>query len=146
MNNLKKALLRALLGVPIGIAIGATCTLIINIVIYNMYGKVGGTGYNSLNFYIVSYIVSAAIGAVFGATSIIWELEKLSLRAQTTLHFFITITVHLGCAIIAKWIPVKLSSILMYVGIYVTIYVITFLITYSVQKKKVNEVNKALEG
>lgn len=142
MSNIKQALKRALFGIPIGIAIGATISLAINIA---MQGSDTHTPYSSLEFYTTSYIVSAIIGALYAGSSIIWELEKWSLLKQVTTHFFLTITTHITCAIIASWVPFELSAILIYIGIYVALYLLIFFIIYIVQKKQVNKVNSQLQ-
>jgi len=145
MNYKKEAFKRAALGIPIGIAIGATCVLVIAAIMEGNNG-LDHAYYTSLNFYIMSYILSAIIGAIFGASSVIWDIEKLSLRKQAILHFIITITTHLVCAITAKWVPLILEAILIYISIYIVIYIIIFVIIYNAQKRRVIEVNKVLEG
>lgn len=144
MNYKKEILKRAAFGIPIGIATGATISLVIAII---MQGKGGPTPeeYRGIHFYLISYIVSLVIGAVFAGSSVIWEVEKLSLRTQTVLHFCITLTTHLSCALIANWIPFKLTAVLLYAGIYISIYIVVYLITYFVQKKRVQELNQVLE-
>ena len=145
MNYKKEILKRAALGLPIGIAIGATFTLTIAYIANGQNGGQAPAEYRELSFYLVSYIVSAVIGMVFAVSSIIWDVEKWSLRTQTISHFAITLSTHLTCAVVANWIPFKLGAVLMYAGMYVAIYLVIFLITYSVQKKRIEELNEALE-
>ena len=145
MNYKREILKRTAFGVPIGISIGATFTLVIA---YIMNGKDGGQSpveYNELSFYLYSYIISAVIGAVFAASSVIWDVEKWSLRTQTITHFCITLVTHLSSALIATWIPFKLKAILIYASIYIVIYLIIYLIILSVQRKRVNALNEVLE-
>lgn len=141
MNYKKEAFKRILFGVPLGIAIGATITLIISVI---MQGGAGGGYYSSMEYYVRGYFISAFIGAVFGGASVIWDIEKWSLLKQTITYFVITIITHLGSALAAKWIPFDIWAILMYVGIYIVLFAIIFVIVYSVQKRRVEEVNKAL--
>lgn len=141
MNYKKETLKRALLGVPLGIAIGTTITLIIAVI---MKGDMG-SAHDSLAYYTRGYFISALIGAVFGAASVIWDVEEWSLLRQTITYFILTIVTHLSCALAARWIPFELFAILMYIGIYIVLFAIIFVIVYSVQKKRVEQVNKALE-
>jgi len=141
MNYKKEIFKRVLFGIPTGIAIGATVGLFIAVI---MDGQGGASFYTTLDYYIKGYLTSAFIGAVFGAASIIWDIEKFSLLKQTTSYFAITIVTHLSCALFAMWIPFELWAILMYIGIYIVLFAIIFAIVYSVQKKRVDEVNKAL--
>ncbi|MEX1378247.1 MAG: DUF3021 domain-containing protein [Eubacteriales bacterium] len=145
MNYKKEIIKRAAYGVPIGIAIGATFALVIAYIMKDQNGLPAPAEYR-LSFYTVSYIVSMFIGAIFGASSVIWDVEKWSLRTQTILHFLITITSHLTCAVIANWIPFKLQAILIYGGIYFFLYVMIYIIIYSVQKKRIAQLNEALES
>ena len=141
MNYTKEILKRAAFGLPIGIAIGATFSLVFAFIFKDRPSD----EFRELDFYLVSYIVSAVIGAVYAASSIIWDVEKWSLRTQTVTHFCITLVTHLSSALIATWIPFKLKAILIYASIYIVIYLIIYLIIFSVQRKRVNALNEVLE-
>lgn len=142
MNIIKKITLRGLFGIPIGIAIGATIALIINHIIA---GNAPDPMYTSLRYFTTSYFVSAVIGVTFAVSSLIWDIERWSLLKQTVIHFLITSIILLICAILAKWIMIKMQEILAFLGIFVVIYIIIFISQYFFERKQVEKVNKELE-
>lgn len=97
--------------------------------------------------YIAVYVQTLLIGltsAVFGAGSIIMELERLSLVMQSVLYFVVTMAV---------WVPVgclcwglhKYPGALVSVGIsYLIAYFISWGIQYRQCKKNIREINQKL--
>ncbi|KYH30612.1 hypothetical protein CLTEP_25560 [Clostridium tepidiprofundi DSM 19306] len=142
---LKKAILRGFLGIPIGVFISTTISIIYSLV----YGKlmvvtpVDGA-MSSLNLYLIQYIVSIIIGFVFASSSVIFEVEKLNLAKQTVIHFIITLVVFLPCSIVARWLEFNFAAILVYILIFIVIYMAIWFIQYFSWKRKINKLNKKL--
>lgn len=145
--TLKKALLRGLLGMPLGVFISTTIGLIYSLV----YGElmvippVDGT-ITPLNAYIIQYAVSMIIGFVFAFGSAIFEVDKWSIAKQTTMHFLLTSIVFFPCSILARWIDFNLISVLIYILIFVAIYVAVWFIQYYSWKNKIVKLNKKLQS
>jgi hypothetical protein len=141
----KKALLRGLIGIPIGIFISTTIGLIISL----MIGELAvippvGASVNRLSAYVVQYIVSIGMGFAFAFGSAIFEVDNWSMAKQTTLHFLLTSVVFLPCAVLARWVEPKLLSILVYFLIFILVYIVIWIIQYLTWKDRIAKLNKRL--
>ena len=99
------------------------------------------------NPYIAVYVQTLLIGltsAVFGAGSVIMELERLSLVIQSVLYFVVTMAV---------WVPVGCFcwGLHKYPGAFVSVgisYLIAYFISWGIQycqcKKNIQEINQKL--
>lgn len=143
--NLKKAMLRGLLGIPLGVFISTTIGLIYSLA----YGElmvippVDGA-VTPLKAYVIQYIVSMIIGFTFAFGSAIFEVDKWSIAKQTTIHFLLVSIVFFPCSIIARWLNFNLISILIYILIFVVIYIVVWFTQYRYWKNKITKVNKKL--
>ena len=143
--TMKKALLRGLLGIPLGVFISTTIGLIISL----MIGKLAvispvPEGISSLSAYIVQYIVSVGVGFTFGFGSAIFEVDSWSIAKQTTLHFLLTSVVLLPCAVLARWVGPNLISIFVYFLIFILVYIMIWIIQYFTWKNKIAKLNSKL--
>lgn len=142
----KKAILRGLIGIPIGVFISATISLIYCLA----YGEImvippNATMIDPLKYYVIQYFVSIIIGFTFGAGSTIFEIDNLSIAKQTFIHFLITTMVFFPCSILARWVKPDVISITIYITIFICIYVSIWLTQYFRYNKKVQELNKKLK-
>lgn len=99
------------------------------------------------NPYMAVYVQAVLIGltsAVFGAGSVILELERISLVAQSVLYFLVTMAV---------WVPVgcfcwglhKYPTTMISVGLsYVISYSISWVVQYRLCKQNVEKINERL--
>lgn len=101
--------LRAAIGVPIGVTIG----IVIELVVSALYGGdyVPGTPAFLATFanvhaaVAVERVVFALLGAVMGAVSVVFELEKFSLARATITHMMVVVVSLLGAAWYLRWVP-----------------------------------------
>ena len=148
--TLKKALLRGLLGFPMGIFLSVSVTILISLTL--------GTGeYNpvvpdlinitnsELNAVILQYILSGVLGFMFAAGSAVFEVEQFSLVKQVVIHFFISVFTMFPIAYILRWMDHSVRGIVTYVGIFLFLYVVIWIIQYLTWKKKILQINKKLE-
>lgn len=146
----KRTLLRGVLGFPLGIAIGYVITIFISI------GK--GEGYyfpcvpelieqmgNEINAVIVQTVLSGLLGAAFGASSVIWEIDDWSLVKQTGIYFAITSVVMLPFAYFMFWTEHSVKGIVRYFGIFAAIFIIIWLSQYLIGKYTVTKMNSKLK-
>lgn len=142
----KKSILRGFLGIPIGVFISTTISIIYSLA----FGEIMAIPYgmensNSLTVYIAQYFVSIIIGFVFSASSVIFEIDEWSLLKQTVVHFFITTLVFFPCSIKVGWIDVNPMSILIYIGVFIFIYLLAWISIYFTWKSKIKKLNNKLE-
>ena len=143
--TIRKALLRGLIGIPIGVFISTTIGLIISLMIgeLEVIPPVAAS-VNPLSAYTVQYIISIGIGFAFAFGSAIFEVDSWSIAKQTLLHFLLTSVVFLPCAVLARWVEPKLISILVYFLIFIVVYIIIWFIQYYYWKDRIAKLKKRL--
>jgi len=146
---LNKFIKRATLGFMIGIFIGQTILIIESLF-------VGDGNYYPFSEYLVSitptkiaaaivqYFITGIIGLTFASTTIIFELDKWSLLAQTALHFIITSIVMFFSGFFCGWFPHTTVSTIIWFGIFIVVYIIIWISLMLYYRKKTKEINKAL--
>lgn len=143
--TLKKAVLRGVLGIPLGVFISTTICIVYSLA----YGELLVTppldgSITPLKAYVIQYIISMVIGFVFAFGSAIFEVERWSIAKQTTLHFVLTSIVFLPCSIMARWVEFNFISILVYFLVFISIYLAIWIIQYFSWKSKIEKLNKKL--
>jgi len=143
----KQAFLRGLIGVPIGITIGYLITIFIS--------RGWGNGYYSpcvpslveqmgseINAVILQTVLCGILGAAFGATSIIWELDSWSIVKRTGIYFLIGSISMMPIAYINHWMEHSIGGFLSYFGIFVVIFIVVWIIQYIVWRQRINRINE----
>ena len=146
---LKKFIKRAILGFMIGIFIGQTILIIESLM-------VGDGNFYAVSAYlvehtktriaavIIQYLITGIIGMTFASTTIIFELDKWSLLAQTALHFIITSIVMFFSGFFCGWFPHTAVSTIIWFGVFIVTYIIIWISFMLYYRKKTKEINKAL--
>lgn len=142
----KKIIMRGLLGLPTGIAIGFVITLIISACIgngsfYPVTPELIDTMGNELNAVILQTVLCAVMGVGFAAASVIWELDSWSLAKQSGIYFMIISVIMLPIAYVTNWMKHTALGVLSYVAIFVAIFIIVWLSQYLLWKRKINKMN-----
>lgn len=142
----KKIIMRGLLGLPTGIAIGFVITLIISACIgngsfYPVTPELIDTMGNELNAVILQTVLCAVMGVGFAAASVIWELDSWSLAKQSGIYFMIISVIMLPIAYVTNWMKHTALGVLSYVAIFVAIFVIVWLSQYLLWKRKIKKMN-----
>ena len=142
----KKIIMRGLLGLPTGIAIGFVITLIISACIgngsfYPVTPELIDTMGNELNAVILQTVLCAVMGVGFAAASVIWELDSWSLAKQSGIYFAIISVIMLPIAYVTNWMKHTALGVLSYVAIFVAIFVIVWLSQYLLWKWKIKKMN-----
>lgn len=142
----KKIIMRGLLGLPTGIAIGFVITLIISACIgngsfYPVTPELIDTMGNELNAVILQTVLCAVMGVGFAAASIIWELDSWSLAKQSGIYFTIISVIMLPIAYVTNWMKHTALGVLSYVAIFVASFIIVWLSQYLLWKRKIKKMN-----
>ena len=145
----KKILLRALVGVPIGITIcfllGLNASSLIDdgtfyAVVPNLVDAYG----SELNAVYVQTLVVILYSAMWGAISVIWECERLNLLKQTLLHFIICTSATFPVAYFLHWMEHSFMGIICYFSIFAFIYCAIWLIQYLSMRRNMKRLNESL--
>ena len=145
----KKAIKMGLLGIPIGIAISYLITILISIGWGNgeyypcVPELVGSTG-SEINAVTIRTALSALIGAVYGAASVIWGIEEWSLAKQTVVCFLVYSVSMLPTAYIANWMEHSISGVLGYFGIFCAIFIFIWASQYLGWKYRIKKINQKI--
>ncbi|MDR2514249.1 MAG: DUF3021 domain-containing protein [Christensenellaceae bacterium] len=149
---MKKTLLRALLGFPLGIAIGYTITICVSLSLARGSGgaylptapglaeDLGG----ELNAVVAQALLSGLLGAAFAAASRIWEMERWGIAKQTGLYFLVTSTAMLPIAFFARWMERSPLGFAQYFLVFVIIFAAFWLGQYALVRLRLRRINRRL--
>lgn len=145
----RKVLLRALSGIPLGIAIETVTSIVISALwaggAYVSYepSLVESMG-SELRAMVLQTALCALLGAVFGGLSVIWELEDWSLVKKTGIYFLGASLGMLPIAWLTHWMEHSLGGFLGYFGTFAAIFAVVWLIQYARAKRDVRKLNERL--
>lgn len=146
----KTAVLRGLLGFPLGIALGYLITIILSLAFgHGSYspavpGLIEETG-SEINAVLLQAVLCGILGSGFAAASLIYEVETWSLVKQTALYFLVASVVMLPIAFFAHWMERSVLGFALYFGIFVAIFVVVWIIQFFYWKLKIAKLNQKLE-
>ena len=145
----KKILLRSLLGIPLGICLGYLITFFISFLwadghyspcVPELTLRLG----NELYAVVLQTLLCGVLGASFGASSVIWEIEHWGLVKQTGIYFLVISVIMMPIAYITYWMEHSLAGILRYFGIFVFIFIIIWIVQYTIAWHTVKKMNETL--
>jgi len=142
----KQILLRGLLGIPVGIAIGCLITIFVSLGIadgsyYPCVPALATQVGSEINAVVLQMILCAVLGAVFGSASVIWEMDNWSIAKQTGIYFSVTALAMLPIAYITHWMEHSFVGFLIYFGIFFAIFIVMWLMQYYIVKSKIKKMN-----
>lgn len=145
----KQILLRGALGFPLGITIGYLITILISLRWANGYYSVCvpeliTTMGNEINAVILQALLCGLLGAGFGASSVIWEIEHWSIIKQTGIYFIIVSIIMMPMAYLMYWMEHSIKGFLTYFGIFVFIFIFIWIIQFVIGKRTVKKMNENL--
>ena len=90
---------------------------------------------------IVQTVLLGVFGAIVGAASVIWELDRWSLTKQTGAHFCLFAIPFSIVAYVLYWIPRSVGGVVVSLIILVVIYAVIWYGTYFSAKRKIQKIN-----
>lgn len=147
----KKLIMRALLGFPLGIAIGYVITVIISICIgdglfHPVTPELLETMGNEMNAVILQTALCGIMGTCFAMASIIWEIDSWSLVKQSGIYFAVICVVMFPISYFAGWMPHSTAGVLLYVGIFIAIFVLVWISQYLAWNSKIKKMNDSVKN
>ena len=147
-NLWKRAGLRGLMGMPIGVTISLAITIVISLII----GKgdyvpvvpqlIQECG-SEISAVIAQTVCSLLYGAVYAGASVVWETDW-SLLKMTAVHFAVCSLGALPIAYAMWWMDHSVKGALIYFGIFLLIYAVIWLSMRAKMKEKVDAMNKKI--
>lgn len=145
----QKLLQRALLGFPLGIAIGHVITILISLLWaqdhYSPYvpSLVQATG-SEINAVVFQAFLTGVLGSVCSASALIWEMEHWSIAKQTGAYFASISLAMLPIAYLTHWMEHSLRGFLIYLGVFVSIFVVIWCVQYWKWRYQLKKMNSKL--
>lgn len=145
----KNIFMRSALGFPLGIAIGYLISIGVSLGLgYDTYEPCVPelllmTG-SELNGVILQTVLSGLMGAGFGASSVIWDVERWGLLKQTALYFTASALIMLPIAYGLYWMEHSLWGFVGYLTVFVLIFLIIWAISFFSNKRTVRKMNANL--
>lgn len=142
----KQALLRGLLGFPLGIALNCILAVIISVIIgdghfYPCVPTLVESVGSEIWAVTIQVALSGLLGASFAAASVIWEIEDWSIAKQTATYFFVTAIAMLPIAYLTEWMEHTLIGFLIYFGVFLVIFFVIWLFQYFYWIRKIRALN-----
>lgn len=145
----KKILLRSISGFPLGVAIGYLISIVISLIWADGYyspcvPELTDMMGNEINAVLVQALLCGILGAGFGASSVIWEIENWGIVKQTGIYFLIVSLIMMPIAYATYWMEHSLQGVISYFGIFVFIFVIIWGVQYARARHNVKKINETL--
>jgi hypothetical protein len=147
----RKAILRGLLGFPIGIAMGYFITIIVSLAWGNgsylsSKPELIATMGSEINAVILQTVLCGLLGALSSASTLIWGIEQWSLAKQTGIFFLISACLLMPIAYYANWMQHSFIGFLTFSGIFIALFVIEWITMYFVLRYKIGKINAKFAG
>jgi amino acid transporter len=147
----KKALLRGILGFPLGVAIGYAITIIMSLAIGD--GSYSPTAPeliyefgSEIDAVILQATLCGILGASFAASSVIWDMEVWSIVKQTGIYFLLISFVMLPIAYFAHWMERSVVGFILYFAIFIAIFIAMWLIQYAIWKNRIKHIDRKIRA
>lgn len=146
----KEFIKRALLGFPLGIAMGHVISIIASFIFANgYYGAVHPdliiTFGNEINAVIIQTFLYGVIGFVYAGISVVWENDCWGLGKQTITVLSVYLITMIPIACVLKWIQPIFGEIMLFISFYVVIFLVIWIGFYLYNKKSVSKMNEKLK-
>lgn len=145
----KKILMRGALGLPLGISLGYVITILGSLVWASGYYSpcvpelVDIMG-SEISAVVLQTVLCGLLGVVFGASSVIWEIEKWSIAKQTGIYFLVAAVVMMPVAYLSHWMEHSVKGFLKYFGVFTAIFIVIWLVQYVFIRRDVKKMNAGL--
>lgn len=145
----KQAIVRGLLGFPLGIAIGYIITIFGSLAwgqdnyaacVPSLVDTVG----SEIGAVMLQAGLSGLLGASFAAASVIWDIERWSLARQTGVYFLVASLTMLPIAYLAEWMAHTIAGFLLYFSIFLAIFAVIWAAQYFFWKHRIKKLNQKL--
>lgn len=148
---LKETLKRCLIGAPIGVTISTLITIFISLGVgdghfYPIPHELIDACPNEITAMIIQFVCSMVYGAVFGGSSVIWQIERWSLLRQTVTHLAVISVAAFPLAYLMHWMGHTVGGVISYVLLTFAIYAVIWIALYLPIRRRIKKLNDAVSG
>ncbi len=141
---------RALLGFPLGVAIGYLLSIVFSVVYAGgYYGAVSpeliALFGSEINAVIIQAVLWGVIGFVFAGFSVVWEVEEWSYAKQTVVVFTAYIVTMTPIALLLRWIDISFISLFLFVAIFIAIFFFIWFAVYLKTRNDIKAINEKIK-
>lgn len=146
----KQAILRGLLGFPLGVFISYAITIVISLISGNgtyfsvVPALVDEMG-SEIGAVVLQFVLCGALGAAYAVASVSFEVESWSITKMTVMHFAILSLSMFPIAYFMHWMERSVVGMLSYFGIFIGIYIAIWCGQYFGLKSKLKKINSVIE-
>ena len=145
----KQIVLRALLGFPLGIAIGHCISLLVSALLGRgtfeaCVPYLAETMGTELGAAALQTLLCALMGAVSAGGSVVWDTDW-GIVKQTAVYFALLAAVMLPIAYITGWMDRTLGGFLLYLLVFTLIFAVIWACQYLAWKRRLRRLNERLK-
>lgn len=146
----KKIMMRSISGFPYGLAIGYLISIFSSLILADGHyspcvPELTLLMGSEIKAVLLQAFLCGILGAGFGASSVIWEIEDWGIAKQTGIYFLVVSAVMMPVAYVTYWMEHSLKGILAYFGMFAFIFAIVWVIQYFRAKRNVRKMNETLD-
>ncbi|MDD6038975.1 MAG: DUF3021 domain-containing protein [bacterium] len=141
---------RMMIGLLGGIAMSYLITIFISLsagdgILYPCVPSFAQRFGSELTAVIIQTILSAVLGAGFGAISLIWEKDEWSLLKQTSIYFAIASVLTMTVAYVCEWMDHSVQGVVSYFAIFFAIFIIVWIFQFIIWKRRISKINERVK-
>lgn len=145
----KLALRRGLIGLPWGIAIAQGVALAISAAVgtgefYLIPPELTGRMGSQLAAVSLQTCLCALLGFIWGALSVIWQIESWSLLKQSLIFFVLGMSATLATEYFCGWVDPDWLSLLRFAGIFTAVFAVIWVTLYIWIRLNLRRMNRSL--
>jgi hypothetical protein len=146
----KKALIRGLIGFPGGVTICLVITIIESLIVgdgrfYACVPEFVELAGSEIMAVILQTVLAGLVGSVYGAASVIWEMEDWSIAKQSGIFFAIAAVTMMPIGYLLNWMEHSVTGIVSFYLIFLVIFVMIWITMYLIWRRKVRELNQDVQ-
>lgn len=146
----KKALIRGLIGFPGGVTICLVITIIESLIVgdgrfYACVPEFLELVGSEIMAVILQTVLAGLVGSVYGAASVIWELEEWSIAKQSGIFFAIAAVTMMPIGYLLNWMEHSAIGIISFFLVFLVIFVIIWITMYLIWRRKIQKLNQNVQ-
>ena len=143
----RKAILRGLLSFPGGVMICLVITIIESLIVGDgrYYACVPGfmeMAGSEIRAVIIQTLLAGLVGSVYGASSLIWEMEDWSIAKQSGIFFAIAAVTMMPIGYLLNWMEHSVTGIISFFLVFLVIFVMIWIAMYLIWRRKIRKLNQ----
>lgn len=135
---LGKAFKRALIGIPMGVGMSFTVTLISWIMFYS-------DSLLSLEIFTRYFIAGALVGAIQAGATVIWEIDEWNIHKQLGVFGSLIVISFFSAVSIGQYFELTVFNVSLYLGGFGLLYLILIVVNYHHNKTWIHSINQKLD-